>query len=85
MTDTRELVLLLEQDALDALEELAAATGREGQNRRALLIQDALRTFEWLVGQQKAGRNIVSLDLEAMKVLAANVEPSEVVRLADLS
>ncbi len=56
---------------LAALEELADATGVEkGTDCIAQLIQDALRTYEWIIRRQLEGKTVIALtekDLEILK------------------
>jgi hypothetical protein len=58
------------ESALGALERLADLTGREGNDRLGLLVQDALRVYEWVLAQQAAGRTVVALERPELEVLA---------------
>ena len=53
-----------------ALERIAELTGRTGDNRIGLVIQDALRVYEWVLAEQAQGRRIVALDSSDIEALA---------------
>ena len=58
------------ENTLKALDELAEITGvEEGKDRLAKLIQDAIRTYEWIIAQQSEGKIIVALDQKDVEVL----------------
>lgn len=49
------------EESMTALRDLAEATGL-GEQEIAQLIQDALRTYEWIVGEQERGKVILSVE-----------------------
>jgi hypothetical protein len=64
---TAAVVVELEMPApsADALKQLAAILRGDQDDPLAWLVEDALRTFVWIVRQQAAGRQVIAVPAEA--------------------
>lgn len=73
-----EKVIEMSPETLQALERLAKITGAEEVGQ---LIQDALRTLEWVVFHQSLGNKVavVSSAGDILETLAPVVEPEAIV------
>jgi hypothetical protein len=54
---------------LEALKELASITDANERDGLAKLVQDALRTYEWIIAQQINGRTVTALEDADLAVL----------------
>lgn len=70
------LSLEMPGDAHAVLKEMAKETGRESL---ALLIQDGMRTYEWILSEQRSEREIVSVTSDALATLVAD-DPDQKIR-----
>ena len=68
--------LNISEDTAAALEELANITDADGRADFAKLLQDALRTYEWIIAQQAQGRVIAALEEADMKALMVSERAS---------
>lgn len=64
------LELTMPQETMHALDKIADLTcRREREFPRATVVQDALRTYEWILAQQVQGYTLAAIGQEEMKVL----------------
>jgi hypothetical protein len=71
----RRLSFDFPEDTLAAMEELAEITGvKEGKDRLAKLIQDAVRLYEWVLFQQLEGKIVTVLEKQDWEILRTNKE-----------
>lgn len=63
------LALEIPDRTRQALERLAELTGIDDPHRLTTLIQDALRTYEWVIYQQAQGRIVVALEPHDLEYL----------------
>ncbi len=70
------LALEIPDRTRQALERLAEFTGIDDPHRLTTLIQDALRTYEWVIFQQAQGRTVVALEPADLEYLARPDAPN---------
>lgn len=64
------------ESTLEALEKLAEVTNLKGKNRMAKLIQDAIRTYEWVLFQQAQGRTVTAIERPDIELLTKSADVS---------
>lgn len=64
------------EGTLEALRELASITDANERDGLAKLVQDALRTYEWIIAQQVRGRTVTALEDADMAVLGQSERTS---------
>lgn len=69
------LTLNVPDETLQAMGELAEITGiQEGKDRLAQLVQDAVRTYEWIIYQQINGKYVAVLEQTDVNLLTKSSE-----------
>jgi hypothetical protein len=69
-------VIEVSEETLSSMEALAEITG--AKSGIGELIQDALRTYEWILHEQASDRSVVSVPLPMLKELSQRPELTDV-------
>ena len=69
-----QLTVTLPQTTLSALKTFAEMTGRSSD--LGMVIQDSLRTYEWIMRQQAKGHFLVALKSDDLQKLSENLGDS---------
>jgi hypothetical protein len=70
--------LTMDQDTVTFLTQLAALLRPEVDDPTAMLVQDALRTYEWIIRQQLDDRLVISISNETKAYLEKVDAPDDV-------